>query len=511
MAQSKIYLVRVNWRATNVTLKRPKSKEGKGEWITTQHDIDNGHPELKKYIMRDKANAKHMIEVLDLEIISEHGMTNRPEWRDDVQEKSSFTESEQADKTNKFKLRDYQENMVNEGVKILDEYGLVIYALEMRLGKSHIALESASRLQAKNVLFLTPKKAIKSVEEDMKTGGHKFKLTVTNYEQLHKIEDEFDLVICDEFHKIGSKFPKPSIKAQLLRKMCCDGRPIIFLSGTPTPECYSQIFHSLYITPNSPFSDYKSFYRWFDDYGKAYSRKINGNNIKFYDRAYEDKIFDEIKHLFLSYTQKEAEFNHEVKDQIHYVDMKKTTYGLARVMESDSVYEPKSGGVILGDTPAKLMSKLHQIFSGSVIKEHDNGDKEAMFFDTSKIDYIEKEFSTTKKLAIFYCFDQEGVELRRRFELCTSDPEEFEEWDEGYFISQVRSVREGVKISSADSIVFYNLGFSSTDYIQARQRHQAKDRSTLPVAHFIFSRGGIEDKIYKAVTNKKNFTARYYK
>jgi hypothetical protein len=512
--QSKIYFVQVKWRATNVTLKVPKIKTGIGKWSTTQADIDAGHPDLKKLIMRDNANIKHLIEVLDLEILHEQGMTNY--HIEDEKSTDSMTKNEKSQPIalqNGFSLHGYQSELHEKGVQILNEYGIVIYALEMRLGKSHIALETATSVGSKNVLFLTPKKAIKSVEEDMATGNHKFNLTVTNYEQLHKIEDTntYDLVICDEFHKIGSKFPTPSIKSKLLKKLCVDNMPIIFLSGTPTPESYSQIYNSLAISPFSPFKEYKSFYRWADDYVSVYTRKINGNNIKFYDRADATKIFAEIEHLYLSYTQKEAEFNHEVEDQIHYVKMKQSTYNLYDYLERNQVYEVKGGGAILGDTPAKLMSKLHQISSGSFIKEMDDTSTESVFIDNSKIEYVKQNFRTSKKLAIFYCFDAEGKELRSNFSPHTSDPEEFREWNEGYFISQVRSVREGVKIDTADTLVFYNLGFSSTDYIQARQRHQDRNRDTKPVAHFLFAKGGIEDKVYKAVKNKKNFTARYYK
>jgi len=123
----------------------------------------------------------------------------------------------------------------------------------------------------------------------------------------------------------------------------------------------------------------------------------------------------------------------------------------------------------------------------------------------------ENFISKGKAIAIFYCFDREGVELRKRFKNSTDNPESFQKGESNLFIGQVRTVREGVKLDKAESIVFYNIGFSSADYIQARQRLQSKDRESQPTAHFIFARGGIEDSIYKTVKNKKNFTARYYK
>lgn len=437
------------------------------------------------------------VEVIDINPVSNHGWTVP----------SAFGEKP----TNKsFKLFDYQEEMVQKGCKILKDHNIVIYALEMRLGKSHVSLETCTRMGYKSVLFITPKKAIDSVKEDFITGEHEFELEVINYESIHKVKNKNpDVFVFDEFHKIGSSFPTPSKKAKILREMCKDNQPIIYLSGTPTPESYSQIFHSLYISPSSPFKEYASFYKWANDYVKKYKIKVNGTNINRYDRADEKKVIPAYEHLIVSYTQKEAGFKFQVEDQIVEIEMKPSTYALAEVMEQDKLYEPKDGGVIMGDTPAKLMSKLHQIYSGTVIKEDDDGKSTPIFFDNSKIEYIRRNLMG-KKIAIFYVFDEEGVQLRRAFSEHTEDCGEFQAGKSDIFISQVRKVKEGVRLDRADITVFYNLGFSATEYIQARQRLQSIDRDTQPVSLFLFAKRGIEAKIYKAVKSKKNFTARYY-
>ncbi len=38
------------------------------------------------------------------------------------------------------------------------------------------------------------------------------------------------------------------------------------MSGTPTPESFSQMYHQVYGCKTNPFSEYKNFYRWADDY-----------------------------------------------------------------------------------------------------------------------------------------------------------------------------------------------------------------------------------------------------
>jgi SNF2 family DNA or RNA helicase len=79
------------------------------------------------------------------------------------------------------------------------------------------------------------------------------------------------------------------------------------------------------------------------------------------------------------------------------------------------------------------------------------------------------------------------------------------------FIAQVQSVKEGVNLSSADTIIFYNLDFSSSTYQQARERASHKERTKDNNVVFLFAKGGIEKSIYDVVTKKLNFTYEHFK
>jgi hypothetical protein len=65
-------------------------------------------------------------------------------------------------------------------------------------------------------------------------------------------------------------------------------------------------------------------------------------------------------------------------------------------------------------------------------------------------------------------------------------------------------------LSKADTLVFYNIDFSATSYWQARDRMTTKERKSSDV-FWIFSKGGIEKQIYKAVSNKKNYTLTHFR
>jgi hypothetical protein len=75
---------------------------------------------------------------------------------------------------------------------------------------------------------------------------------------------------------------------------------------------------------------------------------------------------------------------------------------------------------------------------------------------------------------------------------------------------QIVSGREGISLRQADALVYYNIDFSATSYWQSRDRMTTKYRTESDV-YWIFSDGGIEKDIYKAVSKKKDYTVRHFK
>jgi hypothetical protein len=59
-------------------------------------------------------------------------------------------------------------------------------------------------------------------------------------------------------------------------------------------------------------------------------------------------------------------------------------------------------------------------------------------------------------------------------------------------------------------LVYYNIDFSATSYWQSRDRMTTKERLKNNI-YWIFSKGGIEKDIYKAVIKKKDYTLSYFR
>lgn len=403
-------------------------------------------------------------------------------------------------------LRDYQESISTEAAKMLQWMNICYLSMQVRTGKTLTALAAADKYGAKNVLFVTKKKAISSINDDFLNLQPRFALTVTNYEQAHNYTGKPDLIILDESHSLG-QYPIAAERTKTLKKLC-EGKPIIYLSGTPTPESYSQIYHQLWVSSFSPFKEWPSFYKWAKEFVQVKIKYLYNREINDYSNANKEKIDQYTKHLFLSYTQSEAGFKQEVTEEVIKIRMKPQTYWLADKLKKSRVHIGKGGEEIIADTEVKLMQKLHQVYSGTVIDETGDG----IVFDRSKANFIKQHF-TGKKIAVFYKFKAEFVALLAEFGSAriTESPEVFNISDDLVFVSQIQSGREGINLSTADCLVVYNIDFSSVSYQQSRARMQSKDRTKAALLYWIFSEGGIEEKIYERVMNKQDFTLSYFR
>jgi hypothetical protein len=399
-------------------------------------------------------------------------------------------------------LRNYQIRLSKEAAEILQRKKIVYLAMEVRTGKTITALQTAENYGAKNVLFLTKLKAFSSVQSDYDNVGFSFKLTIANDESLHKISCNFDLVIHDEHHRFGA-FPKPNATAKLFKKMYGD-LPMIFLSGTPTAESYSQWYHQFWVSNYSPFEQV-NFYKWANDYVNVKVKHLGHGKVNDYTDARKKDFWHLIRYYILTFTQVEAGFSTQVNENVLYCDMDAITYKIIDKLKKDLVVQNKEGQLILADTSVKLQQKLHQLYSGTCKFE----DGSSKVIDLSKAMFIDKHFKG-QKIAIFYKFVEEFNALKTIFgNRLTKDLEEFNSTDKNIAL-QIVSGREGISLAKAKYLVYYNIDFSAVSYWQSRDRLTTMERKVNDV-YWIFSKDGIESKIYASVIKKKDYNNETFK
>lgn len=402
------------------------------------------------------------------------------------------------------KLLPHQEKAKEDILNILNKRKLCYLNGETRSGKTLTVLFSAEEYGAKKVIFITKKKAISSIESDFEKAKLNYKLTVINYESVHKIKDkDFDFLIIDEIHNCGA-FPRPAKRTKEIKKRF-GHLPVIMMTGTPSIESYSQYYHQFWISDFSPFKQYKNFYRWADVFVNKEIKRLGTHQITDYSGAKEKEIDAIIKPYTVIMTKPEDEFP-EVKKNILRIDTPKKIQGLCKRLMRDRAIEGKTG-YIMAETPAKLQSKVHQIYNGTVIIEKGIDETEAIILDDYKVRFISEHFKD-KKIAIFYYYKAELEMLQNYFgDKITTDLDEFNTTDKNLALQQ--RTAEGMNVSKADCLVYFNFSFSGKDFVQSLDRLTIRGRKDNNV-YFIFENGGITEKIYNRVSKKEDFNSRQF-
>lgn len=405
-------------------------------------------------------------------------------------------------------LTDYQISIAQNGAEILGKHKILMLLMEMRTRKTTTTYAILDLCKFKSVLFLTKKKAIPSIISDYFFAPHDYELKVINYESIHKLDPNFtpDCIVLDESHCLGA-FPKRVNKVNEVKNIVGD-KPVIFLTATPTPESYSQIFHQLYVSKYSPFAKYSNFYRWAADHVIAKKKFIGSMQVNDYSKAKVNIIQSAIRPFCISLTQQEAGFEAIAEDRIVTVPVPQNVKYIREELEMHEVcyYLDK---VVSTNGPADLMQKMSQLAGGTLIFDNDT---DGTILSDFKIQYIKDNFKG-KKIAILYKYKAERRLLLNSFPNVTESPEDFQNSldPDLVFIGQFVSTREGVNLASADYLVMYNIDHSATTYFQSRARIQTLTRTKPAIVFWLFTAGGIEHKIYKMVSKKKNFTASHYK
>ena len=377
--------------------------------------------------------------------------------------------------------------------------------MEVRTGKSLTALQTCQNVNAKRVLFITKIKAFSSIQWDYDNFCFTFDLTIINRESLHKIEtNDFDVVIIDEVHGYSS-YPKPSKFFKDIKKRFGD-LPMVMLSGTPTPESYSQYYHIFNLSNHSPFKEYSNFYKWANEYVNVKIKNVGYAQVKDYSDARKIDFWHKIRYYILTFTQEQAGFTTSVNEMVLEVEMKPITYDIIKKLHKDLVVtSSKTGKQIIADTGVKLQQKTHQLFSGTI--KYDDGS--IQIIDDTKAKFIKENFKDYK-IGIFYNFVAELEMLKSVIgQKLTTDLDEFNNSDK-WIALQIVSGREGISLAKADHLVMMNIQFSAVSYWQSRDRLTTMDRKENTI-FWIFAKKGIEEKIYKRVLLKKDYTNDLFK
>lgn len=396
-------------------------------------------------------------------------------------------------------LYKYQKEIVLKASQILAERHIVYLNMGMRTGKTRVALTISNNYN--NVLFVTKKRVISFVNKEISELDITTNITVINYEQLHKYLDKtYDLVIVDEAHSIGA-FPKPSLRAKLLKAICsknnCD---VVLMSGTPFPESLSQCYHQFYISNFSPFVNYKNFYQFANDYVNIILKRVSATTtVKDYSHC-KDSVLAILQPYTITFSSQEGNIYTQKNEYIIYVSDDKIEKYLYQIIKQGIIRDLD----YFRSNASEQFEKAWQLCGGFIYLN----DK-PIILSTKKAEALKSLDGYT---IIFYKFIAELDILKNILgEQLTTNVSEFQAGTYKYIALQYLSGREGISLSIADNIVYYNLDFSYTSYSQSLERASCKLKDSVNVYYIFYENINFERRILDTLKDKKNFNLRTFK
>lgn len=385
----------------------------------------------------------------------------------------------------------HQIDISSQALNILRKHMIVYLAMQERTGKTLTSILICEQTKCNNILVITKKKALTGWIDTLSKYTHNKNYECINYESLHKCTFKPDLVIIDEAHSNLGAYPKVGETWKEVYKFT-KGKPIIYLSATPSAQTYAQLYHQFKLSSWSPWLKYPSFYNWHKDYGIENIIYLGGRQIKQYNEVKSEKVMSSVEHLFISYTRTELGFEHEPNDILHYIDLSPEIKTYYNSLLKDRI-TTIAGTEIITDTVMALRTKLHQI-EGATLKQED---KNLFLSKIDKIEYILKTWGDSKDLVIFYQYQNELSLLSQTFKSAT--------------ILQGTSFAEGVDLSMYETCVVYSMDFSTAKYTQRRARQCNMKRDTPIDFHFLLVKGAISEQVYQTVVvNRTNFVDSYF-
>lgn len=223
-------------------------------------------------------------------------------------------------------------------------------------------------------------------------------------------------------------------------------------------------------------------------YGEPYKIRINGFDVPQYDKMHEKKVFKDVKKYVVSITRAEGGHTHEATDKLHRVGLSKKQIEFIESIKRDLYVETKSG-LFMGDTPATLGQKLHQV-SGGFVKGEDDALLE--FKKKPKVKFIKSNFDPEETIILAH-FKAEQEYLRRIFP----------------HVGSTTRNSEGVDYSHFKHMVIYSHSHAASTYQQVRQRQANISRKWPIVVNFLIG-SDADQHVYDIASGKIKFTKRWY-
>lgn len=414
-------------------------------------------------------------------------------------------------------LYDYQRIAVEQAKEILQQHGIVYLAMGMRTGKTITSLSIANEMQCRNVLVLCSNKNVeRAFAETIDKCGFQMNLDISTHHPItiNKFSNQmYDCIIVDEAHNFKA-YPQTNSRQKALRNIVLSNRKkgnnpyIILLSGTPTPESYSDLFHQLWSVGKET---HKNFYLFAKEFVNVKEKRVNATQIiKDYSDCKQEYL-QSLEHLFVVVSQENAGIKTQ-KNFIQYKTNNNITELISELISTKTL--AINDTIIYADNNSREMQIIRQLCGGFVYKD----DKTYIEVSTAKIKAIKELMNKYKKILIYYYYQAEREILLKHLQDKVTEDLDIAKNSDKHFIAQMTSMREGITFPECEAIIYYNIDFSAITFLQSQERASLHHKDKVDIIHLISSSfpskkalgKSFEQLVLEVLKHKKRFTDSHY-
>ena len=427
-------------------------------------------------------------------------------------------------------LHPYQKELILKA-KTIPNLGLF---LPPGLGKTTTTLTIIAEQFTGKTLIIAPKRVAETVwDAEVKKWEHLSHLTISKImgsptQRLSALTSPADIYLinlenvawlCELSSKLvftnlvideSSRFKDPSTKRfKALKKHLKGFERRIILTGTPTPQGMADLWSPVGILDlgqrlETSLTRFRDMYMVPDQMNRhtrvVYSWKLKNGC----DEIIKNKISD------ICFSLKAEDYLQlpSCTSLYHKIEIDKNIRSKYDQLRKDMVVEVKKEK-ITAPTAAALANKLLQFTSGAVYNE----EGEAQEVHRSKLEYLESimEESSSPTL-VFYHFKHSLQRLRLTFPAAVVlDDDNIEAWRRGEIRMLLAHPQSGgiglnlqCNVGDTAQTVWYDLPWSSENYIQANARIYRQGQEKPVIIHHLTMANSIDERVVKVLEGKIN-------
>lgn len=353
-------------------------------------------------------------------------------------------------------------------------------------------------------------------------GPDPLRVAVINYESTWRLEDELiefgaDMIVCDESQRIKGHTTQQSKAMHVLGDKA---RYKLILTGTPVQNDTRDVWSQYRFLAPSVFG---TRYRPFE---QRYAIMGGMGNHQYLGPANLGELTRKTHSIAFRVTKEECLDLPEQMYEDRVVALDERSERLYKQMKEQSYTELMDGGEVTAENVLTRLLRLQQITGGYL--RDDEGQTTQV--NTAKMDALRDIVESYcigegKKLVVFARFRAEingimemvdelfqGTPLKRVAiwgDISSEDRgqlvNEFQtDPDTRVFIGQIDACAEGITLTSANSTVYYSVGWNLAKYQQSLARiHRIGQRNACTYIHLIVPKT-IDEKIMRALAKKED-------